>query len=77
MQSQKQNVFADLIRHYHTESTAFVRDMRKVEPDEWQSDLLEWISSGNRRISIASGHGVGKTAAASWAMLWYLLTRFP
>ena len=48
-----------------------------MEPDEWQSNLLEWISSGNRRISIASGHGVGKSAVASWAMLWYLLTRYP
>ena len=30
-----------------------------------------------RRISIRSGHGVGKSSLASWLMIWHQLTKFP
>jgi phage terminase large subunit len=29
------------------------------------------------RYQFRSGHGVGKSTTASWAMLWFLLTRYP
>ena len=29
------------------------------------------------RISIRSGHGVGKSTFVAWVTLWFLLTRFP
>jgi hypothetical protein len=48
-----------------------------VEPDPWQAEFLNALASGTRRVSIRSGHGVGKTAAASWSMIWFLLTRYP
>jgi len=38
---------------------------------------LEAISRGERKISVRSGHGVGKSTVASWAMIWYMLTRGP
>ena len=47
-----------------------------MEPDRWQAEFLDAIAAGNRRISVRSGHGVGKSTTASWAMLWYLLTRY-
>ena len=56
---------------------SFVKNVFKVEPDEWQTAFLEAIRDNNRRISVRSGHGVGKSTAASWAMLWYLMTRYP
>ena len=48
-----------------------------VEPDPWQADLLNEIAKGTRRCSVRSGHGVGKSSAASWAMIWFVLTRYP
>lgn len=48
-----------------------------VKPDPWQIEFLNAIATGERRISIRSGHGVGKSTGASWAMLWYILTRYP
>lgn len=48
-----------------------------MEPDAWQIDFLGAIANKERRISIRSGHGVGKSTGASWAMLWYILTRYP
>lgn len=34
------------------------------------------VASGKRRISVRSGHGVGKSALAAWLMVWFLLTRY-
>ena len=39
--------------------------------------MLRAVCDGERKVSIRSGHGVGKSTAASWVMLWYLITRYP
>lgn len=44
--------------------------------DPWQADALRLLAS-NDRVSIRSGHGVGKSAMESWTLLWWLVTRFP
>lgn len=71
------NPFVAFVQRYRYDPNGFVRDVLKCEPDEWQAQFLNWIAEDERRISIASGHGVGKSTAASWAMLWYMLTRYP
>lgn len=75
--TNSENPFFDFIRKYRDDPVSFVRNVFKAEPDEWQTEFLEAIRDNNRRISVRSGHGVGKSTAASWAMLWYLLTRYP
>lgn len=54
----------------------FAADVLGAEPDEWQ-----WEASGklakSRRLSIRSGHGVGKTAFTAWAILWFMCCYFP
>ena len=72
-----ENPFVAFIKKYRDDPVAFVRNIFKADPDEWQTQFLEAIRDNNRRISVRSGHGVGKSTAASWAMLWYLLTRYP
>lgn len=42
--------------------------------EEWQETVLKAIRDGKKRISIRSGHGVGKTALVAWLVLWALLT---
>lgn len=71
------NPFIEFIEKYQPDPVAFVREVLGVEPDEWQIDFLQAIAKGHRRVSIRSGHGVGKSTGASWAMLWYVLTRYP
>lgn len=48
-----------------------------MKPDPWQIEFLDAIASGERRISVRSGHGVGKSTGVSWAAIWYILTRYP
>ena len=41
--------------------------------EAWHDDVLAAIRDGKKRISIRSGHGVGKTALLSWLVLYFLL----
>ena len=72
-----QNFFLTFLQKYREDPVGFVRDILRTKPDPWQIKFLESIRDGHRRISVRSGHGVGKSTAASWAMLHYFLTRYP
>lgn len=73
----KDNPFLEFVRRYYNDPVGFVRNVLGFEPDAWQIEMLEAIAQGKRQISVRSGHGVGKSSAASWAMLWFLTTRYP
>ena len=76
-----QAALADTLRQfqqrYVNEPALFVEEVLKITPDPWQAQVLKWVTDGERRISIRSGHGVGKSSYASWLMIWHQLTRFP
>lgn len=73
----KENPFALFRERYYDNPVLFVEEVLGVVPDDWQRQVLNWIAKGERRISIRSGHGVGKSTGASWAILWHILLRFP
>ena len=66
----------DILLELHNDPVLFVQTILNVEPYEWQKDALRAIAN-NDRVSIASGHGVGKTAFQSWLVLWWLCTHYP
>lgn len=74
------NPFDDFLNRYAvTEDGAvlFVQEILGATPEPEQEELLRAVARGERKISVRSGHGTGKTTALSWASLWYILTRFP
>ena len=71
------NPFVQFVTRYKNHPVLFVKEVLNTSPDEWQCTFLNHIAAGNRRISVRSGHGVGKSTAASWAIIWYLLLRYP
>lgn len=73
----KNNVYREFLERYYDDPVGFCRHVLQVVPQEWQAQLLDQFARGTRRCSIAAGHGVGKSAVTSWAMLWFLLTRYP
>ena len=77
MNDLSQNTMIEFTQRYARSPTLFVREVLGVEPLDYQSEFLEAIASGERKISIRSGHGTGKSTAASWAMLWYFLMHYP
>lgn len=71
------NAFVEWLLRYRAEPVLFAREVLGVEPDPWQAELMMAVASGERRISVRSGHGVGKSTTVAILCLWYLLTRYP
>lgn len=71
------SIFRQFLDTYAQNPRQFVRDVLGVTPQPWQDDVLAAYQRGDRRISIRSGHGVGKSALLAWIMLHMLLCRFP
>ena len=75
-----QNPFEEMIRRYGTTEDGpalFVKEILGATPTDYQEDLLNAVGRAERKISVRSGHGTGKSTALSWAMLWFVLFRFP
>ena len=72
-----ENFFEEFVEVYREDPVRFVREMLGAEPFDYQQEFLEALSKGTRKMSVKSGHGTGKSTTASWAMLWFLLLRFP
>lgn len=70
------NPFQDWIDRYYDDPVLFVQEVFGHDPEPWQKEGLEAIALGERRISVRSGHGVGKSTFASWASAWFFLTRY-
>ena len=77
MSDDNHSAMLDFIERYGKKPALFVQEVLGVEPLPYQAEFLEAIASGERKISIRSGHGTGKSTAASWAMLWYFLMHYP
>lgn len=56
---------------------ALAAGFRFGEKGTHTSRTMKLVAAGERRISVRSGHGVGKSTAAAALMLWFLLTRYP
>jgi hypothetical protein len=67
----------DFVDRYAGDPALFVSEMLGVDATDYQRQVLEWVRDGERRISFASGHGVGKSCLLSWLICWHTLTRFP
>jgi len=71
------NFMEEFTAAYYDDPVRFVREMLGAEPYEYQREFLEALARGERKMSVKSGHGTGKSTTASWAMLWFLLLRYP
>ena len=65
------------VLRYYDHRELFVREVLGADPYDWQCEVLAKMDEGQRRLCIPTGHGVGKTALASWAALHFVLTRIP
>tara|TARA_R110000822_G_scaffold4905_2_gene21221 strand:- start:11379 stop:12812 length:1434 start_codon:yes stop_codon:yes gene_type:complete len=76
-QSQKLNAdIAAKLLVYRTDPVLFVQEQLGAHPTKWQREALAAAVS-ETRISIRSGHGVGKSTFLAWLILWFMLTRIP
>lgn len=62
------------IRRWRNDAVLFVREVFKIEPDDWQIDFLNAYANGNR-VAAKACKGPGKTAVLAWCAWHYLATR--
>ena len=68
------NPFVQFLKTYKNNPTLFCEKILGITPDELQNELMNAIVEGERKISVRSAHGVGKSSVASWIMIHTLLT---
>lgn len=54
----------------------FAKEALGVEPEDWQVEASRLLVE-RRRLSIRSGHGVGKSTFMAWCILWFCVCYFP
>jgi phage terminase large subunit len=72
------DLLSHIIHKYAHDRVAFFKEVMGVAKLEvWQERELRTLDSGCKRLSIRSGHGVGKTMFLAGTTLHFLFTRFP
>ena len=70
-------IYAEFTTRYKDAPVDFAKNCLSLDPLEWQREVMLAVALGDRRLSVRSGHGVGKSTCAAAIMLWFLLTRYP
>ena len=71
------NPLEEFVLRYRDDPALFVQEVLGATPHDYQAEFLRAVADGERKVSIRSGHGTGKSTSASWIMLWFVLLRFP
>lgn len=72
-----ENPFVQFQELYGNDWPRLVQDVFGKTPDPDQRDVLLAVQNGERRISIRSGHGRGKTTVLVWCIVCTAMTRLP
>jgi hypothetical protein len=67
-------LYLELRALWRQDPLCYVRQRFGVEPTTQQVAILRAIQPPGAKVSVRSGHGIGKTSAAAWAVLWHLET---
>lgn len=70
-------LLAQWMQDYRNDVIRFVEEVLGATPQPWQREVLTAYNSRVRRISVRSGHGVGKTTVLAWLMVHHQLFFFP
>ena len=62
------------LKEWKGSALLFATECLGVTPSNQQAELLAAVSK-NKRITVRSGHGAGKSSASSWIILWFMCTR--
>lgn len=77
MGAEKKSAWSEFINRYHDDPAGFAEHVIRIDPLPWQREVMNAIATGERRISVRSGHGVGKSSCAAAIILWFITTRYP
>lgn len=70
-QQKRRKFFAERLPVYQKNPVLFAEEVCSFFPDPWQHDVMMDIASSTK-VSVRSGHGVGKTSVEAVILLWFL-----
>lgn len=76
-------VMDEWLAKYTPSAELFITEVLEATPEPWQLKEIRRYDAGRKsdsyavRISIASGHGVGKTTLLAWLVIHHSLTLYP
>ena len=77
MATDKKIAWKKFVERYRDDPAGFAQNVIAMTPLDWQRDVMDAVAQGERRLSIRSGHGIGKSSCAAALILWFLVTRYP
>src|SRR5439155_6516448 len=63
-----------LRKRWRAAPVLYVRQRFGVDPTPQQATILQALVPPGAKVSVRSGHGIGKSSCAAWAILWHLET---
>ena len=63
-----------LRKRWRAAPVLYVQQRFGVEPTAQQVLILTALVPPGAKVTVRSGHGIGKSSCAAWAVLWYLET---
>lgn len=81
MEDDRIQKFLDYVKQlavkYYNDPVGLTRELFKVTPTDQQKAIMNAVVK-HRKVSVRSGHNIGKSALATWLTFWFLITRsFP
>lgn len=74
-QTSSESILSQLLGEYYNTPVEFARDVLGFEPTDQQCTFLNALAN-NKRVTVRSGHGIGKTKAEASVAWWFMTTRF-
>ena len=68
-------VYMQLRDCWRKDPVLYVRQRFGIEPTPQQVQILQAIVPSGAKVSVRSGHGIGKSSSAAWIIFWHLYTR--
>src|SRR4029453_7356202 len=71
---RQSHAYLQLRPHWRQDPGQYVRQRFGVAPTGQQQQILDAIAPPGAKVTVRSGHGIGKTTVAAWVVLWHLET---
>lgn len=68
------DMYMELRARWRTNPAVYVQQRFGIPPTFQQIQILEAITPPGAKVSVRSGHGIGKSTVAAWSILWVLET---
>jgi hypothetical protein len=65
---------AETLSKYYHDPVLFVHEIIHAKPTGQQIKILKAVAN-KKHVAVRSGHGIGKSTAIAWVILWFMCTR--